>query len=47
MPLSKALRCYLYASRAMWNSCSGSACPRLCRLLDVGQYFRMVNGTEK
>lgn len=45
--LSKAVWYYLYVSKAMWNSFSGSACPTLCRLLDVGQYFMMVNGTEK
>lgn len=45
--MNKAVRWYLYVSKAMWNSLSGSACPTLCRLLDVGQYFRMVNGTEK
>lgn len=39
--------CYLYVSKATWNSRSGSACPMLCRLLDVWQYFMMVNGTEK
>lgn len=47
VPLSRAVWVYLYVSKAMWNSLSGSACPTLCRLLDVGQYFMMVNGTEK
>lgn len=40
-------RSYLYVSKAMWNSVSGWASPTPCRLLDVGQYFRMVKGTEK
>ena len=45
--LSKVAWWYLYVSKVMWNSFSGSACPTTCSCLDIVQYFMMENGTEK